>query len=52
LADNGEWQATHHEFEELMDRGKIDVAQPDADRSSTSHQSHHFSAFSRARYTP
>src|SRR5208282_4622537 len=28
----GEWQATHHEFEELMDRGKIDVAQPDVGR--------------------
>jgi L-alanine-DL-glutamate epimerase-like enolase superfamily enzyme len=28
----GEWQATRHEFEELMDRGKIDVAQPDVGR--------------------
>jgi L-alanine-DL-glutamate epimerase-like enolase superfamily enzyme len=28
----GEWQATRHEFEELMDRGLIDVAQPDVGR--------------------
>ncbi len=28
----GEWQATRYEFEELMDRGKIDVAQPDVGR--------------------
>ena len=28
----GEWQATRHEFAELMDRGKIDVAQPDVGR--------------------
>ncbi|MDH3658416.1 MAG: mandelate racemase/muconate lactonizing enzyme family protein [Alphaproteobacteria bacterium] len=28
----GEWLATRHEFEELMDRGKIDVAQPDVGR--------------------
>jgi L-alanine-DL-glutamate epimerase-like enolase superfamily enzyme len=28
----GEWQATRFEFEELMDRGKIDVAQPDVGR--------------------
>lgn len=28
----GEWQATHFEFAELMDRGKIDVAQPDVGR--------------------
>jgi L-alanine-DL-glutamate epimerase-like enolase superfamily enzyme len=28
----GEWQATRHEFEELMDRGRIDVAQPDVGR--------------------
>jgi L-alanine-DL-glutamate epimerase-like enolase superfamily enzyme len=28
----GEWQATHYEFEELMDRGRIDVAQPDVGR--------------------
>jgi L-alanine-DL-glutamate epimerase-like enolase superfamily enzyme len=26
------WQATRYEFEELMDRGKIDVAQPDVGR--------------------
>ncbi len=29
---SGEWLATRHEFEELMDRGKIDVAQPDVGR--------------------
>lgn len=28
----GEWQATRHEFEELMDRGQVDVAQPDVGR--------------------
>ncbi len=28
----GEWQATRYEFEELMDRGKVDVAQPDVGR--------------------
>lgn len=28
----GEWQATRWEFEELMDRGRIDVAQPDVGR--------------------
>jgi L-alanine-DL-glutamate epimerase-like enolase superfamily enzyme len=28
----GEWQATRFEFEELMDRGRIDVAQPDVGR--------------------
>ena len=28
----GEWLSTHFEFEELMDRGKIDVAQPDVGR--------------------
>jgi len=28
----GEWQATRHEFEDLMDRGKVDVAQPDVGR--------------------
>ncbi len=28
----GEWQATRFEFAELMDRGKIDVAQPDVGR--------------------
>ena len=28
----GEWQATRYEFEELMDRGRIDVAQPDVGR--------------------
>ena len=28
----GEWQATEHEFAELMDRGRIDVAQPDVGR--------------------
>jgi L-alanine-DL-glutamate epimerase-like enolase superfamily enzyme len=28
----GEWQATHFEFAELMDRGRIDVAQPDVGR--------------------
>jgi L-alanine-DL-glutamate epimerase-like enolase superfamily enzyme len=28
----GEWQATRFEFEELMDRGKVDVAQPDIGR--------------------
>jgi L-alanine-DL-glutamate epimerase-like enolase superfamily enzyme len=28
----GEWLATRHEFEELMDRGKIHVAQPDVGR--------------------
>jgi L-alanine-DL-glutamate epimerase-like enolase superfamily enzyme len=29
---SGEWLATHWEFEALMDRGKIDVAQPDVGR--------------------
>ena len=28
----GEWQTTRYEFEELMDRGKVDVAQPDIGR--------------------
>ena len=28
----GEWQATRHEFKELMDHGCIDVAQPDVGR--------------------
>jgi L-alanine-DL-glutamate epimerase-like enolase superfamily enzyme len=28
----GEWQATRFEFEELIERGKIDVAQPDIGR--------------------
>ena len=28
----GEWLATHWEFEELIGRGKIDVAQPDIGR--------------------
>jgi L-alanine-DL-glutamate epimerase-like enolase superfamily enzyme len=28
----GEWQATRWEFEDLMDRGKIDIAQPDIGR--------------------
>ncbi len=28
----GEWLSTHFEFEELMDRGKIGVAQPDVGR--------------------
>jgi len=28
----GEWQATRHEFVELMDHGKIDIAQPDIGR--------------------
>ena len=28
----GEWQATRHEFAELMDRGKIGFAQPDVGR--------------------
>jgi L-alanine-DL-glutamate epimerase-like enolase superfamily enzyme len=28
----GEWLATRFEFEDLMDRGKIDVAQPDVGR--------------------
>jgi L-alanine-DL-glutamate epimerase-like enolase superfamily enzyme len=28
----GEWQATRYEFQELMDRGRIDVAQPDVGR--------------------
>jgi L-alanine-DL-glutamate epimerase-like enolase superfamily enzyme len=28
----GEWQATRHEFAELMDRGRVDVAQPDVGR--------------------
>lgn len=28
----GEWLATRHEFEELMDRGKVQVAQPDVGR--------------------
>ena len=28
----GEWLATHYEFEALMDRGKISVAQPDVGR--------------------
>jgi L-alanine-DL-glutamate epimerase-like enolase superfamily enzyme len=29
---SGEWLSTHYEFEELMDRGKIGVAQPDVGR--------------------
>jgi L-alanine-DL-glutamate epimerase-like enolase superfamily enzyme len=29
---SGEWLATRHEFEDLMDRGKIQVAQPDVGR--------------------
>ena len=29
---SGEWLATHWEFEELIERGKIDVAQPDIGR--------------------
>lgn len=29
----GEWQTTRFEFEELMDRGRIDVAQPDVGRA-------------------
>jgi L-alanine-DL-glutamate epimerase-like enolase superfamily enzyme len=29
---SGEWLATHWEFEDLIDRGKIDVAQPDVGR--------------------
>jgi len=28
----GEWQATRWEFEELLDRGRVDVAQPDIGR--------------------
>jgi L-alanine-DL-glutamate epimerase-like enolase superfamily enzyme len=28
----GEWQATRREFEELLDRGKVNVAQPDIGR--------------------
>lgn len=28
----GEWLATRHEFEELMDRGRVHVAQPDVGR--------------------
>jgi L-alanine-DL-glutamate epimerase-like enolase superfamily enzyme len=28
----GEWQATHWEFEDVMDRGKVDVVQPDVGR--------------------
>jgi len=28
----GEWQATRWEFEDIMDRGKVDVAQPDVGR--------------------
>jgi L-alanine-DL-glutamate epimerase-like enolase superfamily enzyme len=28
----GEWLSTRHEFVELMDRGKVDVAQPDIGR--------------------
>jgi L-alanine-DL-glutamate epimerase-like enolase superfamily enzyme len=28
----GEWLATHHEFEDLIDRGMVDVAQPDIGR--------------------
>jgi L-alanine-DL-glutamate epimerase-like enolase superfamily enzyme len=28
----GEWLATHHEFEELLDRGLVAVAQPDVGR--------------------
>jgi L-alanine-DL-glutamate epimerase-like enolase superfamily enzyme len=28
----GEWQTTRHEFADLMDRGKIDIAQPDVGR--------------------
>ena len=29
---SGEWLATRHEFAELMDRGKVQVAQPDVGR--------------------
>ena len=29
---SGEWLATHWEFEDLIERGKIDVAQPDVGR--------------------
>ena len=29
---SGEWLATRHEFTELMDRGKVQVAQPDVGR--------------------
>ena len=29
---SGEWLATRYEFEELMDRGKVQVAQPDVGR--------------------
>ncbi|UCH27221.1 MAG: mandelate racemase/muconate lactonizing enzyme family protein [Trueperaceae bacterium] len=29
---SGEWLSTHHEFEALMDRGKIGVVQPDVGR--------------------
>ncbi|MGE3290832.1 MAG: mandelate racemase/muconate lactonizing enzyme family protein [Geminicoccaceae bacterium] len=29
---SGEWLATRHEFKELMDRGKVQVAQPDVGR--------------------
>jgi L-alanine-DL-glutamate epimerase-like enolase superfamily enzyme len=28
----GEWQNTHYEFEELVDRGQVDVLQPDVGR--------------------
>jgi L-alanine-DL-glutamate epimerase-like enolase superfamily enzyme len=28
----GEWLSTHHEFRQLMDEGKVDVAQPDVGR--------------------
>jgi L-alanine-DL-glutamate epimerase-like enolase superfamily enzyme len=28
----GEWQATHHEFRELIERGHLDVVQPDIGR--------------------
>ena len=28
----GEWQTTRHEFADLMDRGKVDIAQPDVGR--------------------
>jgi L-rhamnonate dehydratase len=29
---SGEWLQTHHEFADLMDRGRVDVAQPDVGR--------------------
>ena len=29
---SGEWLATHWEFAEIIERGKIDVAQPDVGR--------------------